>query len=241
MTTFVLLHGAWHGGWCWNRVRPRLEAYGHQVFSPTFSGVSDRAHVLTPSTGLETHIEDVVRLLDFEDLTDVCLVGHSYAGQVVAGVAQRRPERLAARIHLDGFVPYDGERAIDLLPAEVAAHYREAVAGPGEGWLIPPRSLHVLGVVDPADVRWITERLTPQPWLTYDEPVRAAPMRDDVPGAFVHCTDWLDVFAPNAARARAAGWPVYELLTGHEAMVTQPGQLAEVLHVIASSHTSRAR
>ena len=239
MTTFVLLHGAWHGGWCWNRVRPLLRDQGHDVFTPTFSGVSDRAHLLTRSTGLETHITDIVRLLDFEDLTSVHLVGHSYAGQVIAGVAQQRPERLAMRIHLDSFVPHDGERAIDLLPADVAAHYRDAVEGPGDGWLIPPRSLEVLGVTDPTDVQWISERLTPQPWLTYEEAVHAPPLATGVPGAFIHCTDWLDVFAPFARRARDAGWPVYEISSGHEVMVTQPDELADVLQAIVKSSAAR--
>jgi len=136
VATFVLLHGAWHGGWCWSRVATRLRGNGHQVFSPTFTGVSDRAHLLSPSVGLSTHIDDVVRLLDAEALTDVVLVGHSYAGMVVSGVAEIRPETLHARAYLDAFVPEDGESAIDLLPETVAEHYRESVAGPGFGWLI---------------------------------------------------------------------------------------------------------
>lgn len=235
MATFVLLHGAWHGGWCWQRVRARLEDQGHEVFTPTFSGLSDRAHVLTRETGLDTHVEDVVRLLDFEDLTDVHLVGHSYAGQVVAAVAALRPDRLAMRIHLDAFLPEDGDRAIDLLPESVAHHYREAVAGPGEGWLIPPRSLEVLGVSDPSDLAWLTPRLTPQPWRTYDQPVVAASPVGGTPGAFVHCVDWLDVFAPFAEKARAAGWEVHDLATGHEAMVTAPDELAEILDALSNS------
>jgi pimeloyl-ACP methyl ester carboxylesterase len=235
VTTFVLLHGAWHGGWCWSRVADPLRAEGHTVDCPTFTGVSDRAHVLSPSVGLSTHVEDVVRLLDFEDLHDVVLVGHSYAGLVVSGVAQRRPGRLRLRVHLDAFLPRDGEAGIDLLPERVAHHYREAVAGPGFGWLIPPRSLEVLGVTEQADLDWLTPRLTPHPWLTYTEPIRLGPEEAEVPGVFVECTDWMRVFQPYAERARQRGWPVHEVPTGHEAMVTAPAALAKILLEVAGA------
>jgi len=226
---YVLVAGAWHGGWCWERVAPLLRAAGHEVHTPTLTGVSDRAHTLTPQVGLSTHVEDVVRLLDTYDLTDVCLVGHSYAGQVVAGVAQLRPQRLARRVHLDGFVPEDGEAAIDLLPAEVARHYRESVRDAGFGWLIPTRSLTILGVTDEADVAWLTPRLTPHPWLAYTEPVQTGSAAADVPARYLDCTDWLGVFAPHAERARKRGWDVRSLATGHEAMVTAPRELASLL------------
>jgi hypothetical protein len=148
---------------------------------------------------------------------------------VVAGVAERRPERLAMRVHLDAFVPEDGEAAIDMLPPQVADHYHESVRGPGFGWLIPPRSLTTLGVTDEADVAWLTPRLTPHPWLTYTEPVRTGAAAADVPARYLDCTDWLAVFAPHAERARKLGWDVRTLATGHEAMVTAPGELAELL------------
>jgi pimeloyl-ACP methyl ester carboxylesterase len=226
---YVLVPGAWHGGWCWDRVAPLLRAAGHGVHTPTLTGVSDRAHALTPQVGLGTHVEDVVRLLDAHDLTDVCLVGHSYAGQVVAAVAQLRPERLAWRVHLDAFVPDDGDAAIDLLPAEVAHHYHESVREAGFGWLIPPRSLTTLGVTAEADLAWLTPRLTPHPWRAYTEPVRTGPEAAAVPARYIDCTDWLGVFAPYADKARRLGWDVSRLATGHEAMVTAPRELAALL------------
>lgn len=232
---FVLLHGAWHGGWVWQRVAPALRAAGHEVHTPTLTGVSDRAHLLSPQVGLSTHIEDVVALIEAHDARDVVLVGHSYAGQVVTGVADRIPDRLARRVHLDAFVGADGEAAIDLLPAQVAGHYRESVAGPGFGWLIPVRSLSVLGVEEQADLDWLGPRLTPHPWLTYTEPLRLTGKADQVPGVFVECTDWMRVFTPHAERAAARGWPVHEIATGHEAMVTAPGELAELLLEIAAA------
>ncbi|QYN18654.1 alpha/beta fold hydrolase [Amycolatopsis sp. DSM 110486] len=235
MTAFVLLHGAWHGGWAWQRVTPALRSAGHEVFAPTLTGLSDRAHLLSPAVGLGTHIQDVVNLLEAHDLRDVVLVGHSYAGQVVTGIADRVPERLAKRVYLDAFAGRDGEAAIDLLPEQVAGHYRESVAGPGFGWLIPVRSLSVLGVTDEADLAWLGPRLTPQPWLTYTEPLRLTGAGEGVPAEFVECTDWMRVFRTHAERAANRGWPVHEIATGHEAMVTAPGELADRLLAIAKS------
>ncbi|NKQ51416.1 alpha/beta fold hydrolase [Amycolatopsis sp. K13G38] len=229
MSTFVLLHGAWHGGWAWQRVAPLLREAGHEVHTPTLTGVSDRAHLLSPSVGLGTHVEDVVALLEAYDAHDVVLAGHSYAGQVVTGVADRVPERLARRVYLDAFVGEHGEAAIDLLPGKVAGHYRESVAGPGFGWLIPVRSLQVLGVTEQSDLDWLMARLTPHPWLTYTEPLRLTGAADGVAATFVECTDWMRVFQAHAERAAARGWPVHTIATGHEAMVTAPKELADLL------------
>ena len=231
----VLVHGAWHGGWCWRRVAPILRAHGHDVFTPTLTGLSDRAHLLHPGVGLSTHVEDVVRLLESEDLHDVVLVGHSYAGMVVSGVSERVPGRLAYRVHLDAFVPRAGEAAIDLLPEQIAHHYHESVTGAGFGWLIPPRSLTVLGVTSQTDLEWLTPRLTPHPWLSYTEKLPLSAGEAAVPGVFVECTDWMRVFQPQADRARQRGWPVLTVATGHEAMVTAATELAAVLHDIAET------
>lgn len=226
--TFLLVHGAWHGGWCWQRVSPLLRAAGHEVVAPTLTGLSDRAHLLSPLVGLSTHIEDVVRIIDVLE-GPVVLVGHSYGGMVTAGAADARPERVTHRVHLDAFVPADGERAIDLLPERIQHHYVESVEERGWGWLIPPRSLQVLGVTEEADLAWLTPRLTPHPWLTYTEPLRLTGAGESVPASFVECTDWMRVFEPYAARAQSLGWPTHELATGHEAMVTAPEALAHLL------------
>jgi len=231
---FVLVHGAWHGGWVWRRVAARLRRAGHEVLTPTLTGLSDRAHLISPAVGLETHIEDVVRLVEAEtgpetSTPDVVLVGHSYAGMVISGAADRLGRTVALRVYLDAFVGADGDSAVALLPAEVAEHYRESVAARGFGWLIPQRSLEVLGVTEAADLAWLTPRLTPHPWRTYTDPLRVGPGLDSVPAAFVECVDWIRVFAAQAERARAAGWPVLTIATGHEAMVTAPDALADIL------------
>lgn len=232
--TFVLLHGAWHGGWAWRRTASLLRAAGHDVLTPTLTGLSDRAHLLSPSVGLDTHTDDVVALLDAEGAHDVVLVGHSYAGQVVTAVADRRPGLLHRRIYLDAFVGENGEAAIDLLPDRIAGHYRESVAGTGFGWLIPVRSLEVLGVTDPADLAWLSPRLTPHPWRTYTQPLDLAGRQDAVPATFIECTSWMRAFQPQAERAKKAGWPVLTVPTGHEAMVTAPEDLAAALLTAAA-------
>lgn len=232
--TFLLVHGAWHGGWCWQRVAPILRAAGHEVVAPTLTGLSDRAHLISPLVGLSTHIEDVVRAIDVIE-GPVVLVGHSYSGMVIAGAADARADRVVRRIHLDGFLPADGERAIDLLPERIQHHYVESVEERGWGWLIPMRSLEVLGVTEQADLDWLTPRLTPHPWLTYTEPLRLTGAVDPVPGTFIECVDWMRVFEPYAARARELGWETRELATGHEAMVTAPQALADMLLDIVSA------
>jgi len=234
VSTFVLVHGAWHGGWCWDRVAPLLREAGHDVHAPTLTGLSERAHLLSPHVGLDTHVEDVVRLLDVLQLRDVVLVGHSYAGQVVTAVADRRPDAVALRVHLDAFVGDDGEAARDLLPETVEHHWAESAAERGFGWLVPVRSLAVLGVTEQADVDWLTPKLTPHPWKTYTDPLHLTGAAGRVPAAFVECVSWMRVFAAQAERARQRGWPVRELDTGHEAMVTAPRALADTLLELAS-------
>jgi pimeloyl-ACP methyl ester carboxylesterase len=234
VTTFVLVHGAWHGGWCWDRVAPELRAAGHEVHTPTLTGLSERAHLVSPQVGLDTHAEDVVRLIDVLGLRDVVLVGHSYAGQVITAVADRRPEAIARRVHLDAFVGGDGEAARDLLPEQVAHHWAESARDQGFGWLVPVRSLKVLGVTDQADIDWLTPRLTPHPWKTYTDPLRLTGAADDVPGAFVECVSWMRVFQEQSERAHRRGWPIRTIDTGHEAMVTAPKALAGVLLDLAT-------
>ncbi|MCW2538079.1 MAG: putative hydrolase or acyltransferase of alpha/beta superfamily, partial [Modestobacter sp.] len=150
------------------------------MHAPTLTGLSERAHLLSPQVGLDTHVEDVVRLVDVLGLTDVVLVGHSYAGQVVTAVADRRPAAIGLRVHLDAFVGEDGESARDLLPETVEHHWAESAAQAGFGWLVPVRTLSVLGVTEQADVDWLTPKLTPHPWKTYTDPLRLTGAGDGV-------------------------------------------------------------
>jgi hypothetical protein len=144
-------------------------------------------------------------------------------------VADRRPAAVARRVYLDAFVGADGEAARDLLPEAVEHHWAESAAEAGFGWLVPVRKLSVLGVTEQADVDWLTPKLTPHPWKTYTDPLHLTGAVDSVPAAFVECVTWMRVFQGQAERARERGWPVHQLDTGHEAMVTAPKALADVL------------
>ena len=229
-TVFVLVHGGWHGGWCWSRVAPLLQAAGHHVWAPTLTGLADRAHLLTPETGLDTHIDDVAGLLAYEELEHVVLVGHSYAGMVIAGAAAREPERVSRLVYLDAFVPVAGDSVLRLLPAERAEFYRSA-AERGEGWRVPPPPTAALGVTDEEDSAWLESKLTDHPLLSFEQPLPETPPAS-LPRTYIHCTvgPVAGSFAPFAARAQSEpGWSYHEVATGHDAMITAPETLSDLL------------
>jgi pimeloyl-ACP methyl ester carboxylesterase len=230
MATFVLVHGSWHGGWCWREVVPLLRAAGHVVYTPTLTGLGERAHLLAGSVDLTTHIQDIVNLLFYEDLAAVVLVGHSYAGAVISGVAAHTPERLASLIYLDAYLPTEGQSLFDVLSSEEREASQAALAtGMGLRQPVPPA---VLGITDRTLAAWVTARLMPHPFRTYAQPIPVgSPASAALPRAFIHCTAGPTTprFAPFAQQARAAGWAVRELATGHNAMLTAPQPLVELL------------
>src|SRR4029453_376763 len=138
MATFLIAHGAWSGAWAWKKMRPLLQARGHVLHIPTYTGLGERSHLASREIGLQTHIADVMGTLEFEDLRDVGVVGHSYGGMVATGVADRARARLRRLVFLDAFVPRDGQSLLDLLPADVRERMREAARTSGEGWRGPP-------------------------------------------------------------------------------------------------------
>jgi pimeloyl-ACP methyl ester carboxylesterase len=221
VTTYLLVHGAWHGGWCWRDVEQQLRAAGHEVVAPTLTGLAERFVGPEPGLGLSTHIAEVVSILESKQLDDVVLVGHSYAGMVVTGAASIAPHRLRRLIVLDGFLPEAGERAVDLLPPHVAAHYRDS-ASEGDGWGIPPRPLANLGVTDQAVIDSVTHRLTPHPLQTYLDQSMHSARRLRVPGTYLLCSGWSSPFGPFAERAERLGWLVDRVDGDHEVMLTNP-------------------
>ncbi len=228
--TIVLVHGGWHGGWCWRRVTPLLRASGRDVRTPTLTGTGDRAHLARPDTGLATHVADVVAALELDDLRDVVLVGHSSSGAVISGVAQRVPDRLAALCYLDAFVPQPGQSVLDLLPPARREHFLGLVRD-GRIVLDPGPAMDGWAVRDPVDRAWVGPRLRPHPLGGLADPLPDTPV-PDLPRTYVHCTDKPggDAFAGFAAAARSdPGWQVHDLATGHDAMVTAPAALAELL------------
>ena len=236
MATFVLVHGAWHGGWCWRRVAPALRAAGHDVLTPTLTGLGERAHLLSPAVDLATHVQDILAVLYYEDLREVVLVGHSYAGMVVTAVSSRAPERIDGPVYLDAFVPVGEQSVMDMLPPPVQASFRARATAEGDGWRLPPPHIQGFGVTEPGDVEWATARLTPQPITTFEQPVRYDGAASPLPRAYIYCAakPGPDSFTPIAHRLRtAADWRYAELQTGHDAMLTAPQQLASLLSTIA--------
>jgi pimeloyl-ACP methyl ester carboxylesterase len=152
MTGYVLIHGAWHGSWCWARVRRLLMTEGYEVFTPTLTGLGERSHLLNRDVGLDTHVADVANLMIWENLRDIVLVGHSYGGVVVRHVADRMPDRIRSLIYLDAFVPENGKILFDYLPDNGEGDRKLAVAH-GDGWRVPPRPASSFGV-NTADAPW---------------------------------------------------------------------------------------
>ncbi len=227
MATIVLVHGTTAGGWVWRKVAPRLREAGHVVYTPTLTGLGERVHLATPEVGLTTHIDDIVNMLVFEELTGVVLAGHSYGGMVITGVADRVPERIGRLVYLDAVVPEDGEALVDLLPPAAREATARRVAERGEGWLIPIE-------------RAVDERPThnvAHPYKTWTEPVRlhdpaafAAVPRDYLlftadkgPGG-----PFAGIMDRSLARARAAGWAITEVPTMHQ-ITPDPDSKAEAL------------
>ena len=154
MATFVLVHGAWRGSWCWKRVRRALLQQGHEVFTPTLTGLGERSHLLSETLDLQTHTLDVLNLIQWEELNDFVLCGHSYGGMVISGVADRVPERIRSLVFLDAFVPEHGESVADFAP----------VSGGGliDGWKSAPISGEAFGV-NLADRAWVARQCTVHP------------------------------------------------------------------------------
>jgi pimeloyl-ACP methyl ester carboxylesterase len=199
--------------------------------------LGERAHALTPDVDLALHVRDVLGVLEYEDLRGAVLVGHSYGGMVLAGVADRIAERLAHLVYLDAFVPADGQALFDVLLPSRRELYRQQAREQGEGWRVPAPPPEALGVTDEARARWLAARLTPQPLQTFEQPVRLTDAAAAaLPRTYVHCTAGpvAPSFAPFAARARAEpGWRYRELATGHDAMLTAPEALAGLLLELA--------
>ncbi len=233
MADFLLIHGAWHGAWCWSRVASRLRAAGHRTHAISLTGLGDRAHLLTREVGLSVHIQDVVAYLEAEELTDVVLVGHSYGGMVITGAADRARRHLGRIVYLDAMVPNDGDCAFDIIaPPERAAGMREAAASIGEGWRIPPPPADLFGPETEADRAWVERRMVAQPLACFTEPVRLDhPPANGLPRQYIYCAirplGSFDRY--RTSLADDPSWDFHVLETGHDAMVTAPDQVADLL------------
>jgi pimeloyl-ACP methyl ester carboxylesterase len=234
MKTYVLVHGAWHGGWCWSRVATALRATEADVYTPTLTGLGERAHLASRSVGIETHIRDILGVLEYEDLTDVILVGHSYAGIIVTAVADRVPTRVSRLVYLDAVVPKDGQCLLDCFGSEFRSHIEAHVKALGEGWLIPAvvATGRLLGLDTQDDIDWTIPRLRPHPYRTFHEPVRLGRLASQtIPRVFIKCvgtdggTSDIDAYKRTATDIE----DYYALAAGHDAMITMPRDVAGLL------------
>lgn len=234
--TYLLVHGAWHDGQCWKRVAPLLAARGHRVLTPSLTGHGDKAHLLGPEVGLTTHVDDITGLILDQELHDVVLVGHSYGGMVVSGVANRVPERLARLVYVDAMVPEHGETAVDVVPPTQTL-IDQAAEGPAP-WRIPPlpelpAPFGLFGVTDPEDIAWLKTTLVDESVRCFQQPVELDnPAQASIPRVHIHCVGHgPDGITRRPPKTQPGGEParVHELPTGHDAMITQPAELAALL------------
>jgi pimeloyl-ACP methyl ester carboxylesterase len=235
MATFVLVQGAIVGGWCWRWVAPELRAAGHEVYTPTLTGLGERVHLANPRVDLDTHIADVVNVLHYEDLTGVVLVGWSYGGMVVAGAADRAAERVANVVYLDSDIPRDGDTSVT--PSRHAA-VAELARLHGDGWRVPPAFTRandlLLTELPDEQRRWIEARFAPQLLKTWLQPIRLTGAADALPTTYIRCTVGYDSTDEDTQRQDARirsepQWRYRELSASHAAPFTAPRALAELL------------
>jgi pimeloyl-ACP methyl ester carboxylesterase len=233
MATYVLVHGAWHGGWCWKRLAAALQGPGVEIHTPTLTGLGERSHLASRDVSLETHIQDVLGTIESERLDDVILVGHSYAGVVVTGVADRVPQRISRLVYLDAMVPKSGQSLYDTAGPAFRERIESAVKAQGEGWYIPLPTAERMGLFEQDDIDFVMPRLVPHPARTFAEAVTLkSPWGKPVRRSYINCIGKSTPGGPRSSQA--AGIDDYhEISTGHDAMVTMPLELVMLLRDIA--------
>jgi pimeloyl-ACP methyl ester carboxylesterase len=230
---FVLVHGGRHGGWAWRRVAIPLRQAGHEVYTPTLTGLGERSHLLSPTIGLDTHIADLVGVFEYEDIDDAVLVAHSYGGVVVSGAMEHIGDRVRSLILVDAHMPASGQSVFDLVGPERAEAMRHRVKEQGEGWYVPTSDASFWGLSDPGDIAWVNSKITPQPLKTYEDPVPSAERARASAYTFIECSEsrlpaeelaWQRERCQNSLSRR------YRLVKGsHDVMVDAPDALVELL------------
>jgi pimeloyl-ACP methyl ester carboxylesterase len=228
VATYVLVHGAWHGAWCWRRVRRMLTARGHDVYAPTLSGLCERSHLLTPAVNLDTHILDVVNEMKWPALHDVVLVGHSYGGMVISGVAEKMERAIASFVMLDAFMPENGQSLVDIQPPAVRDPILAAARDGATS--LPPRSAETFKVNE-KDRAWVDAQCTPQPIQCFLQKLALTGARERIAKkTYIRATAYPSpYFDAGLASARAKNWRIHEVACGHDVMLDMPERLTEIL------------
>jgi pimeloyl-ACP methyl ester carboxylesterase len=226
--TIVLVHGAWHGGWCWKKVTNQLRADGFEVFAPTLTGLGERVHLLNYDINLDTHIQDITAVLEYEDLKNVILVGHSYGGMVITGVADKAKDRISQMVYLDAFLPENGKALADYVELPP---FKKDANGKYERWKIPSfANAEQFGIVDKKDIEWVNAKLGVQPIQTFMQPVTLSEAISTIKKIYIKGSAKSKHFGEAAERAKSNGYKYIELHTGgHDIMVSEPNTLVKIL------------
>jgi pimeloyl-ACP methyl ester carboxylesterase len=239
VTSYVLVHGGGHGGWCYQKVARLLRSAGHDVHTPTLSGLGEHSHRMGPDIDLDTHITDVVNVLHYDDLRDVILVGHSYGGMVVTGVADRAADRIGRLVYLDAANPVNNQSLVDVSGPVIEAvrPYGHVVDGVELVLFPDPDIVKLYGVTDPDDVDWMTARLTPHPWICFEQKLRLSNEGAlwAIPQYHIVCTSTLATRDPELMDKARANGRLWDIDTGHDLMITEPQLVADALMEIATS------
>lgn len=232
MAIFLVAHGAWTAGWGWKKMHPLMRAAGHRLVTPTHTGLGERAHLATPDVTLDTHIQDHLGVLEYENLRDVILIGHSYGGMVATGVADRARDRIATLIYLDAFVPQDGQSAFDLQSPEMGARMRETVQTGGDGWRIPPNPMPQDTPAD--DFEWSNPRRRGQPIKTFEQKLQFQNGPLTLPRHYIWCrlTGPHNFRRFHDAALDRPGWQCHALECSHNPHITMPDTLFDLLQRI---------
>lgn len=232
MGNVILVHGAWHGGWCWKKVTPLLIAHDYKVFTPTLTGLGNKKHLLSSKTNLTTHINDIVHFIRSEDLNDIVIVGHSYSGSVISGVAELEYQRIKKLVYLDAVSPLDGECTLDYFPSLSLLAIEMSVLD-GVASVVPAPPLKLFGIDDPKDIGWAKNLLSPMPLNCFKEKINIS-VSDKISKTYILCTIPVSgeseaAFRKAYSRFKSTGASCYTIDAPHDVMITHPCDLKDVL------------
>ncbi len=231
--TFLVCHGAWSAGWAWKKMHPLMQAAGHRLVTPTYTGLGERSHLAHPGIDLNSHIEDMLNVIKYEDLRDIVLIGHSYGGMVATGVADRARDKVRQLIYIDAFVPADGQSLLDL--NEVARPRMLELSKTGDGWRVPPNPTPP--DTPAADLEWLTARRVDMPIKCFEAKLKLQGGRLTLPRSYIYATRITpaDTFGPFAEMTKGdPAWSYYEIDASHSPNVTAPEALMALLQKIVT-------
>ena len=233
---FLLIHGAWHGGWVWNEISEILNYQGYSVSTPTLTGLGEKKHLLSSKITIDTFIEDVVNHIIFENLNNIILVGHSFAGSVISGVADKLKDRIQKLIYFDAVILKDGQKPFDIAPKELVKERIELAKRFGNGISIPAPSADAFGVFDVKKSLLLEEKLTPHPLSTYQSKLTIKnEIGNGIPLFYIFCNDPVYKSLESSREVvRKLKWPIFELNAGHDAMLTHPKETLNLLMKICN-------